>query len=242
MTSSAADRFLTIFSPEGRLWQVEYAFKAVKQSEVTAIGAKGKNAVVVAAQRKVQDKLIDESTVTHMFRITEHVGACLVGLLTDVLYICRRLRYDAALFERKNGFEIPVCILANRLSEIHQLESQYVGLRPTAVSALLFGYEAANEDFALYRVEPSGFNSGYRAVGCGVKEVEAMSALEKKIQPFESERETAEFVISTLQTVVGVDFESKEIEVAVMTTENQTYRLMTGEEVDEILKSVSEKD
>jgi 20S proteasome subunit alpha 1 len=241
MTSSA-DRFITVFSPEGRLWQVEYAFKAVKQAEITAIGAKGKNAVVIAAQRKVQDKLIDANTVTHMFRITDHVGSCLVGLLTDVLYICRRLRYEAAIFERKNGFEIPVCILASRLSEIHQLESQYSGIRPTAVSALLFGYEASNEDFALYRVEPSGFSSGYRAVACGVKEVEAMSALEKKIQVFESERETSEFVISTLQTVVGVDFEKSEVEVAVITRSNPTYRLMNGDEIDEILKAVAEKD
>ena len=239
---SSADRFITIFSPEGRLWQVEYAYKAVKQAEVTAIGAKGKNALVVAVQKKVQDKLIDPSTVTLMFRITEHVGACLVGMFADVLYIVRRLRYEAAQFERKNGFEIPVSVLANRLSEIHQLESQYSGIRPTAVSALLFGFEPSEDDFALFRVEPSGVSVGYRAVACGVKEVEAMSALEKKITEMDGENQVGEFVVSTLQTVVGVDFEAKEVQVAVITRENTKFRLMDEGQVDEILKAVAEKD
>ncbi|OHT01658.1 Family T1, proteasome alpha subunit, threonine peptidase [Tritrichomonas foetus] len=240
--SSSADRFITIFSQEGRLWQVEYAFKAVKQAEVTAIGAKGANSLVVAVQKKVQDKLIDPSTVTHMFRITEHVGACLIGLLPDVLYICRRLRYDAAQFEFKNGFEIPVNILSSRLSEIHQIESQYSGARPTAVSAIIFGFEPSKNDFALYKVEPSGFTSGYRAVSCGVKEVEAMSALEKKYESFPTEKETAEFVISTLQTVVGLDFEAREVEVAVVTRENTAYRVMKADEVEKVLTAVAEKD
>lgn len=237
------ERFLTIFSPEGRLWQVDYAFKAVKQAEVTAIGAKGNGAVVVAVQKKVQDKLIDPDTVTLVFKITEqHVGACLVGMMADVLYIVRRLRYEAAEFEKKNGFEIPVSVLSSRLSEIHQLESQYSGIRPTAVSAIIFGFEPSVNDFALFRVEPSGVLSGYRAVACGVKEVEAMSALEKKMTALDGEDQVAEFVVSTLQTVVGVDFEAKEIQVAVMTRENTTFRLMDEEHVDAILKAVAEKD
>lgn len=242
--SSSADRFITVFSPEGRLWQVEYAFKAVKQAEVTAIGAKGKDSLVVAVQKKVQDKLIDPSTVTLMYRITDHVGACLVGMFADVQYICRRLRYEAATFERKNGFEIPVPILASRLAEIHQLESQYSGMRPTAVSALLFGFEPSNDDFALYRVEPSGFSSGYRAVAAGVKEVEAMSSLEKKIQDvtLENESDVAQFVIGTLQAVVGVDFCPQDIQVAVITRENRKFRIMDDDNVNEVLMALSEKD
>lgn len=239
---SSSDRFITVFSPEGRLWQVEYAFKAVKQAEVTSIAAKGQNSIIVAVQKKVEDKLIDPSTVTHMFRISEHVGACLVGLTPDMHYICRRLRELAARFEFKNGFEAPVSILAAGLSEIHQLESQYSGARPTAVSALLFGFEPSIQNFVLYKVEPSGFSCGYRACSCGVKETEALSALEKKMEEFPSKKENAEFVLSTLQTVVGIDFEAKEVEVAVMTRDETSYRLMTTDEIEEILSAVAEKD
>ncbi|KAH0789747.1 proteasome subunit alpha type-6-like [Histomonas meleagridis] len=240
--SSSADRFITIFSPEGRLWQVEYAYKAVKQAEVTAVAAKGKESVIVAVQKKVQDKLIDPTTVTHMFKITDHVGACLVGLTSDVYYICRRLRYEAALFEHKNGIEIPVSILASRLSEIHQIESQYSSARPTAVSSILFGYEPSKKDFDLYKVDPSGVSCGYKAVSCGVKETEALSTLEKKIRPMETTKDTAEFVVSTLQTVVGADFDPKEIEVAVITKDNTNYRLMNEDEINIILTAVAEKD
>jgi 20S proteasome subunit alpha 1 len=238
--AASADRFITIFSPEGRLWQVEYAFKAVKQSDITAIGAKGKHSVVVAVQKKVSDKLLDPSTVTHMFRITEHLGACLVGLTTDIAFIAVFLRYSAAEFQRKCGFEIPVPILASRLSERHQLESQVSSVRPTAVSAILFGYDPAVQDFALYRVEPNGHSSGYRAVATGVKEVEAMSALEKTIQDFDTEKSNATFVLQTVRAVVGTDIEAKDLEVAVITLDNQRYRVLASRDVEDILRGLAE--
>jgi 20S proteasome alpha/beta subunit len=174
--------------------------------------------------------------------MTDHVGACLVGFLPDVLYIARRLRYEAAHFERKTGFEIPVSQLAARLSEVHQIETQYALARPTAVAAIIFGYDAVADDFALYRVDPSGTSYGYKAVASGVKETEAMSALEKKVQPFEDEKVLSEFVLSTLQTVVGMDFEAKELEVAIINLENKRYHLLETERVAEMLKGVADKD
>jgi 20S proteasome subunit alpha 1 len=237
-----AYQVLTTFSPEGRILQVEYAYKAVKLSEVTAIGAKGKNSVVVVVQKKVQDKLIDPSTVTHMFRITDSIAVCLVGLLTDVFYMARRLGHVAAIFQRKNGFDIPVSVAAQELAAVHQLESQYSALRPTGVSAIIFGFEPSRNDFVLFRVEPSGYSAGYRAVAAGVKEIEAMSALEKKIRALDTERENEEFVVSVLQTVVGVDFEPKDIEVAAITRANPKFRILAESDVDQILKAVAEKD
>jgi 20S proteasome subunit alpha 1 len=238
---SEAGRFITVFSSDGRLWQVEYAFKAVKQSDVTAVSARSDDFVVVAVQRKVPDKLIDPATVTRMFRVTDRVGACLVGLLTDCLYICRRLRFIAANFQRKNGFEIPVPLLAAALSEIHQLESQYQAIRPTAVSAILFGFEPAASAFALYRVDPAGLASGFRAVAAGVREVEAMAALEKRTEPFASARDATEFVVATLRSVAGAAT-AADLEVAVLTRERQGYALLPAGEVDDILNAVAGRD
>ena len=124
----------------------------------------------------------------------------------------------------------------------YQIESQYSGARPTAVSTLLFGYEPSKDDFALFKVDPSGTTNGYKATACGVKEVEAQSTLEKKFQNFETTKELSEFVIGTLQAVVGVDFEPNEIEVAIVTKENTKYRLMENDELRVILASVAEKD
>jgi 20S proteasome subunit alpha 1 len=237
------ERFITVFSQEGRLWQVEYAFKVVKQSDITAIGVKTPDGIVVAVQKKIHDKLIDSSSYTHMFRITEHVGACLVGLFTDVLYISRRLRHQAANFQRKNGFEVPVSVLASYLSSLHQLESQYQSIRPTAVSAILFGFEPATAAFLLYKVDPGGLSSGYRAVCAGGKEAEAQAVLEKGPKEFGGVQEASEFVLGVLRTVVGIeDFQANEIEVAIVTRENAAFRLLSEEDVGGIRKAIAGKD
>ena len=240
--SSGSDRFITVFSPEGRLWQVEYAFKAVKQAEVTAIAARTKDCLVVTSQKKVSDKLIDPSTVTHMYKITDHVGACLIGLQHDCHFVALTLRYEAAQFKMKNGFEILPSVLSSYLSERHQVFSQYSGYRPLAVSAIIFGFDVHHDEPRLYKIDPSGFLSAYKAVATGVKEVDAMVTLEKSYKEFETLDDTIQFTISTLQNAAGQDFEAKDIEVAVITRDNTKYRLLDAETVDHHLNVVSEKD
>ncbi|CAI9779868.1 unnamed protein product [Fraxinus pennsylvanica] len=90
------DRHITIFSPEGRLFQVEYAFKAVKAAGITSIG----------------DKLLDQTSVTHLFPITKYLGLLATGMTADARTLVQQARNEAAEFRFKYGYEMPVDILA----------------------------------------------------------------------------------------------------------------------------------
>ncbi|XP_064954076.1 proteasome subunit alpha type-6 isoform X2 [Musa acuminata AAA Group] len=82
-TGAGYDRHTTIFSPEGRLYQVEYAFKTVKASGITSIGVRGKDSVCVVTQKKVPDKPLDQTSVTHLFPVTKYLGLLATGMTED---------------------------------------------------------------------------------------------------------------------------------------------------------------
>ncbi|XP_008802476.1 proteasome subunit alpha type-6-like [Phoenix dactylifera] len=242
-TGAGYDRHITIFSPEGRLYQVEYAFKAVKASGITSIGVRGKDSVCVVTQKKVPDKLLDQTSVTHLFPITKYLGLLATGMTADARSLVHQARNEAAEFRFKWGYEMPVDVLAKWIADKSQVYTQHAYMRPLGVVAMILGIDEEKGP-QLFKCDPAGHFFGHKATSAGVKEQEAINFLEKKMKndPKFLYEETVQTAISALQSVIQEDFKATEIEVGVVRTEDSVFRVLSTEEIDEHLTAISERD
>lgn len=242
-SSAGYDRHITIFSPEGRLYQVEYAFKAAKSSGLTAIGVRGTDCSVLVSQKKVPDKLIDPSSVTNMYKITDKLGCVCTGLVADSRALVTRTRGEAGNFEYKNGYDIPVSYCAERVANIAQVYTQHAFTRAPGVVAMFIGIDTVKGP-QLHLVDPAGFTLGYKGCAAGAKEQEAMNLLEKifKETPELSTEKALQSAVMTLQTCVGYDLKSTDLEVALVTTSNPKFTTLDEAQIDRLLTSISVRE
>mmetsp|Transcript_15417 Transcript_15417/g.19086 ORF Transcript_15417/g.19086 Transcript_15417/m.19086 type:complete len:245 (+) Transcript_15417:133-867(+) len=237
------DRFLTIFSPEGRLYQIEYATKAVSSSGVTAVGVRGSNSVVLACQKKIPDKMIDPSSVTKLFNITPKVGAVVVGFIADGHATIQRTRQEAAEFHYKNGYPMPASIMAKRVADLAQINTQHAGRRTMGTDIMLVSVDDEMGP-QLFKIDPSGHYFGYKAISAGALAQEANSLLEKKVKENEnmSLDEAIRAAMMTLQSSIGTDFKQNEIEVAIVADEYGEFTRLSEEEIEGHLTAIAERD
>jgi 20S proteasome subunit alpha 1 len=251
--SAGYDRHITIFSDQGRLYQVEYAFKAITAANITSVGVRGKDCAVVISQKKVPDKLIDPASVSYIYKLSPSVGCVMTGSIADARASVSRARGEAAEFRYKFGYEMPCDVLAKRIANISQVYTQRAYMRPLGVATTLISLDS---EFGpqLYKCDPAGYYVGYKATASGPKTQEALNYLEKKLKNKEqaegSWEEVVELAITTLSTVLSVDFKKGELEVGIVGgpradgeegTDPQ-FRALTEEEIDERLQSIADKD
>ena len=171
---------ISVFSPEGRLYQVEYAFKAVKTSNVTSVGVRGKDSAVVVTQKKIQDSLVDPSSVTSMFRISRSIGMLVTGHKPDACSLAQRARQEvrcrqaapllfflplrhncslkcsfcsalqAADFKLQFGYEMPVDVLAHTLAD--QSQVRFVASHSISCCLIRIPYLSSSGDVLLLQV------------------------------------------------------------------------------------------
>ena len=173
------DRAITVFSPDGRLYQVEYAIETVRRGTI-AVGVKSKDGVILAVEekpRKLQTSMITQK----IFQVDDHIGIAAAGYIPDA----RSQVDNARFFSQSNRmiYDEPVEVetVAKHLADQCQQFTQYAGVRPYGVSLIISGVDQQGN--TLYLTDPSGTYIAYHAVAIGSGSEQVTDFLEKNFKP-----------------------------------------------------------
>ena len=231
------DRAITVFSPDGRLYQVEYAIETVKRGTI-AVGVKCKEGIVIAVEEKPRKLQISE-TAQKIFQIDDHVGVAAAGYIPDA-----RSQVDNARFfsqSNKMIYDEPVDVetIAKHLADQCQQYTQYAGVRPFGVALILGG--VVNKVPQMYLTDPSGTYISYDAIAIGAGSEEVTDFLEKTYKndlslDDASALATAGIYLSS-EDKEGVDH----IKMAHIKTETGLYEILSNEQIANFAKIAKEK-
>ncbi|XP_058096294.1 proteasome subunit alpha type-4 [Magnolia sinica] len=208
------DSRTTIFSPEGRLYQVEYAMEAIGNAG-TAIGILSTDGVVLIGEKKVTSKLLQTSRSTEkMYKIDSHVACAVAGIMSDANILINTARVMAQRYFFAYQHPIPVEQLVQSLCDTKQGYTQFGGLRPFGVSFLFAGYDS-NYGFQLYMSDPSGNYGGWKAAAIGANNQAAQSMLKQDYKDEITREEAVGLALKVLsKTMDSTSLTSDKLELA----------------------------
>lgn len=166
----------SVFSPDGRNFQVEYAVKAVDNG-ATSLGIKCDDGVVFAVEKLITSKLLVPGKNTKIQTIDRHVGCVYSGLTPDGRHLVNKAREEASQFKKFYQESIAVPALADRLGQYVQAHTLFNSVRPFGVTAIFGGVDSNGPH--LYMLEPSGTYWGYKGAATGKGRQSAKAELEK---------------------------------------------------------------
>ncbi|KAI8823535.1 proteasome subunit alpha type-4 [Fimicolochytrium jonesii] len=233
------DSRTTIFSPEGRLYQVEYAMEAISLAG-TALGILTAEGVVLAAEKKVSSKLLEQlASSEKVYQLSDHVCCAVAGITSDANTLVNYLRLEVQKYLYTYNEAIPVEQLVQKLCDLKQGYTQYGGLRPYGVSFLYGGYDN-DHGFQLYHSDPSGNYSGWKATCIGAKSTNAQSILKQDYKEDMTLKEAKCLAIKVLnKTMDTTNMGSDKLEFATLhlgTGGKVIYKLYQPKEIEELLK------
>jgi proteasome alpha subunit len=215
------DRASTMFSPDGRLLQVEYAKEAVKQGS-TAIGAVCKDGVVLIADKRVADRLVVPDSVKKIAQVDHHIGATATGYVMDGRVLIERAQLLAQQHQVTYAVPIETRTLVKEIADIKQSYTQYGGARPFGVSLLFVGVD--EDGPSIFVTEPTGTLFEYLATAVGEGSPAAKEILRKEYNPEMSMEEGIKLCVKALKRVLGKEFDSKRLDGAVIDVKTKTYK------------------
>ncbi|CAO3584958.1 unnamed protein product [Absidia cylindrospora] len=228
----------TIFSPEGRLYQVEYAMEAISQAGI-ALGILATDGIVIAAEKKVTLKLLEQTASSEkIYKLNDNMICGVAGITADANILINWTRASAQRYLFSYNEDIPVEQLVQRLCDLKQGYTQYGGLRPFGVSFIFAGYDD-HFGFQLYHSDPSGNYGGWKATCIGANNASAQSILKQDYKETMNLEEAKALAIKVLsKTMDSTTLTSEKLEFATIQRKNDKvqYDLFKPAEIDALLK------
>jgi proteasome alpha subunit len=222
------DRAITVFSPDGRLYQVEYAREAVKRG-TTAVGIKAKDGVVLIVDKRVSSKLLEASSIEKIFKIDEHIGVASSGLVGDARALVDRARVECQINRVSYDEPIEVEALSKKLCDHMQSLTQYGGIRPYGTALLIAG--VSDGEVRLFETDPSGTLLEYKATGIGIGRPAAMKVFEEEYNPETGIKDAIMLGLKALHSATEGKFDVDQVEIGVIAKETPVFRKMSRQEV-----------
>ena len=231
------DRAITMFSPDGRLLQVEYAKKTVRQGS-TAIGMVCSDGVLLVADKRVVDSLVVPESVEKVWQIDEHIGAAASGILSDARVLVDRAQLRAQQNRVTYDSEIDTLTVVKDMCDLMQLTTQSGGLRPFGVSVLVAGID--DHTPKLFETDPIGIFFQYRATAIGEGEIEVEEILHNEYKPELSIEDGLRLSLKALKRVLGENFNVERIDAASINVSEKKFRRFAKAKVEKIVSELKD--
>lgn len=238
LQNAGYDRAITVFSPDGRLFQVEYAREAVKRG-TTSLGVKSKEGIVLLVDKKPTSKLVEPKSIEKIFQIDDHIGAATSGLVADARAIIERARTESQINKITYNEPIRVEALAKKICDMKQLYTQNGGVRPFG-SALIIG-GVTKKGCRLFETDPSGALIEYKATAIGSGRQAAIEVFEKNYNEDMTLDEAIDLALDAVYDATSGKTTVDSVEIAIISSSNGEFKKLDEETVKEHTEKMIER-
>jgi proteasome alpha subunit len=230
------DRAITVFSPDGRLYQVEYAIETVRRGTL-AIGIKCKDGIILAVEEKPR-KLQNSEITQKIFQVDDHIGVAAAGYIPDA----RSQVDNARFFSQSNRmiYDEPIEVesVAKHLADQCQQFTQYAGVRPFGVALIIAGIDKSGG--SVFLTDPSGTYISYDAVAIGSGSEQVTEYLEKYYKKDMSLEEAAELAIESIYLVSEEKEGAKHVKMAQILNDTKTLTKTLEKDIEKYAEKAKE--
>jgi len=225
----AYDRGITIFSPDGRLYQVEYAREAVKRG-TASIGVRTADGVVLAVDKRIRSPLLEGQSVEKLHKADDHVGIASAGHVADARQLIDFARRRTQVNQIRYGEPVGVETLTKEVTDHIQQYTQTGGARPFGVALLIGGVE--NGEPRLFETDPSGTPNEWKALAVGRDRGEIQEHLEEHYEEGADLDTGIDLALEALASVKDGEFEPSGVGVATIDVETERYDELDEDRVE----------